>query len=49
MSLGGVAGIFSAIIGVAMLSVFLSSTNTAQIIKNLFDGFSGALRASMGH
>lgn len=49
MSLGGVLGIFSAIVGVAFLTVALGSPNTAGIIKNIFDGFSGALKASMGH
>lgn len=49
MSFGGVLGIFSAIVGVAFISVALSSTNTAGIIKNIFDGFAGSLKAAMGH
>lgn len=49
MSFGGVISIATAIIGVAFLSVALSSTNTATILKNIFDGFSGSLRAAMGH
>ncbi len=48
MSIGGVMGIFSAIIGVAFLTVALSHTTTATIIKNIFDGFAGSLRAAMG-
>jgi hypothetical protein len=49
MSVGSIIGIFSGIIGVAFLSVALSNTNTATIIKNIFDGFAGSLRAAMGH
>lgn len=49
MSMGGVLGIFSAIIGVAFLTVAVSHTQTATIIKNIFDGFSGSLKAAMGH
>lgn len=49
MSVGGIIGIFSGIIGVAFLATALSSTNTAQIIKNIFDGFAGSLKAAMGH
>lgn len=41
-------GIFSGIIGVAFLTVALSHTTTATIIKNIFDGFAGSLRAAMG-
>lgn len=48
-SLGGFIGILSAIVGVAFLTVALSSSNTATIIKNIFDGFTGSLRAAMGH
>lgn len=49
MALGGIFSIAASIVGVAMLFVFLSSTNTATIIKNIFDGFAGSLRAAMGH
>lgn len=49
MQLGGILGIASAIVGVAFLATALSSTNTANIIKNIFDGFAGSLRAAMGH
>lgn len=48
MSVGGIMGIFSGIIGVAFLTVALSHTTTATIIKNIFDGFAGSLRAAMG-
>ena len=46
--IGSLAGILGAIVGVAGLAVFLGSTNTAGIIKNIFDGFTGSLKASMG-
>lgn len=49
MSVGSIMGIFSGIIGVAFLATALSSTNTAGIIKNIFDGFAGSLKAAMGH
>ena len=49
MSGGAVLGIFSAIIGVAFLTVALGSPHTSGIIKSIFDGFTGALKASMGH
>lgn len=48
MSIGGLSGILAAIIGVATLAVLLGSTNTAQIITSLFNGFTGSLRAAMG-
>lgn len=49
MSIGFLASVFSGIIGVAMLTVALSSSNLADIIKNIFDGFAGALKAAMAH
>lgn len=49
MALGGFVSILMAIVGVAGLSVALSSTNTSGIIKSIFDGFTGSLKASMGH
>lgn len=48
MSMGGIIGVFSAIVGVAFLTVALSHSSTATIIKNIFDGFAGSLRAAMG-
>ena len=49
MSFGGFFGIMSAIVGVAFLATALSSTNTATIITSVFNGFTGSLRAAMGH
>lgn len=49
MSLGGLTGLLGAVVGVAFLAVALGSSNTANIIKNIFDGFTGSLRAAMGH
>lgn len=49
MPVGSIVGIFSAIIGVAFLTVALSHSSTATIIKNIFDGFQGSLRAAMGN
>ena len=46
--IGSFAGILAAIVGVAGLFVFLGSSNTAGIIKNIFDGFTGSLKAAMG-
>ncbi|HEX9414108.1 MAG TPA: hypothetical protein VF916_11445 [Ktedonobacterales bacterium] len=49
MQIGSIIGIFTAIIGVAFLATALSHSSTATIIKNIFDGFAGSLRAAMGH
>jgi hypothetical protein len=49
MSVGFIASIFAGIIGVAMLTVALGSPNLANIIRSVFDGFAGALRAAMTH
>lgn len=49
MALGQVVGIFSAIVTVALLTVLVSSTNTANIIKSFGDAFSGSLKSAMGH
>jgi hypothetical protein len=48
MSFGRVFDIFSAIVGVAMAYVVVSSTQTANIIKAWGDAFSGSLSAAMG-
>lgn len=48
MTIGGLSGILGAIIGVATLTVLLGSTNTANILTSLFNGFTGSLRAAMG-
>jgi hypothetical protein len=49
MAVGSIVGIFTGIIGVAFLATALSHSTTATIIKNIFDGFAGSLRAAMGH
>lgn len=46
---GSVLGIFAAIVAVAGLAVFLGSSNTSSIVKSIFDGFAGSLKAAMGH
>lgn len=48
-SIGAAFGILSAIVGVATLTVFLTSTNTAAIISALFSGFTSSLQAAMAH
>lgn len=44
---GSVIGIFMAFIGVAALVTFLGSNNTSSIIKSIFDGFTGTLKAAV--
>ena len=46
MSLGFLASIFSGVIGVAFVATLLGSPNLASTVKNLFDGFAGALKAA---
>lgn len=46
---GSVIGLFAAIVGVGALFVFLGSNNTSSILKSVFDGFTGSLKAAMGH
>lgn len=48
MSIGRIADIFMAIVGVAMASVIISSENTSKIIKSWGDAFSESLKAAMG-
>ncbi len=48
MAFGKIIDIFSAIVGVALAFVVVSSTNTANIITAWGNAFSGSLRASMG-
>lgn len=48
MSLGAVTGLLASIVGLAMVVAFLGSPNTASIIKNIFDGFSGSISAALG-
>lgn len=49
MAIGQLLGIFTAIVGVAMAFVIVSSPNTAAIIKAWGSAFGGSLRAAMGH
>jgi len=48
MALGQIFNIFSAIVGVALAFVVVSSPNTANIINAWGNAFGGSLRASMG-
>lgn len=49
MSVGRIFDIFSAIVGVALAFVLVSSSQTANIINAWGGAFSGSLRAAMGH
>lgn len=49
MNVGRIIDIFAAIVGVASVTVLVSSPNTASIITAWGNAFSGSLRASMGH
>lgn len=49
MGIGEILGVFTAIVGVAMAFVVVSSPNTASIIQAWGSAFSGSLRAAMGH
>jgi hypothetical protein len=48
MELGKIFDIFSAIVGVALAFVIVSSTQTAAIIKAWGDAFSGSLKVATG-
>ena len=48
MELGKVFDIFSAIVGVALAFVVVSSKNTANIITAWGNAFGGSLKAAMG-
>lgn len=48
MAVGRILDIFSAIVGVALAFVVVSSPNTANIINAWGNAFGGSLRASMG-
>lgn len=48
MEVGKIFGIFTAIVGVAMAFVLVSSANTAKIIQAWGSAFSGSLSAAMG-
>lgn len=47
--MGQIVSIAAALVGVATVTVVLSSPNTASIIKAAGSAFSGALSASEGH
>lgn len=49
MPLGGILSIASAIVGLAFLTVAVTHTQTATILRNIFDGFAGTLKAAMGN
>ena len=48
MSMGRIFDILSAIVGVALAFVVVSSKNTAAIIKAWGDAFTGSLKAATG-
>lgn len=48
MSLGIIASLFAAIIGVAILSVAVTSPHTSGIITSFGNAFTGALKAAKG-
>jgi hypothetical protein len=45
---GSFITLLGGIVGVTALLVFLGSTNTSGIIKAIFDGFTGSLKAASG-
>ena len=49
MSFGAIAGIFTALISLAVVGVVMTSPTTSGIISATFDGFSGSLKAALGH
>lgn len=48
MNVGGFLALFGAIIGVAFLSVAVTSPNTANIISSFGSAFTNSLKAAMG-
>lgn len=48
MAIGQIVGVFTAIVGVAMAFVVVSSPNTSAIITAWGNAFSGGLRAAEG-
>lgn len=48
MTFGKIVDVFSAIVGVALAFVIVSSPNTAGIITAWGNAFAGSLKASMG-
>ncbi len=49
MQLGRIADIFTAIVGVALAYVIVSSSNTAGIINAWGGAFAGSVKAAEGH
>ena len=49
MSFGAIAGIFTALVVLGGVGVALTSPYTSTIVSSTFDGFSGSLRAALGH
>lgn len=48
MVLGSAVTLGMGLIGLAAIAAFLTSNNSSGIVKNIFDGFSGSLRAALG-
>lgn len=48
MNFDKIANIFGSIVTVAMVTVIVSSPNTAKIIRETGSSFSGAVRSAMG-
>lgn len=46
MSIGAILSLFGAIVGVAALSVAVTSPNTAGILQAFGDAFAGSLKAA---
>jgi hypothetical protein len=46
MSIGIIASLFGAVIGIALLSVAVSTPNTSSIISSFGDAFKGAIGAA---
>lgn len=48
MSVGAIIGLFSAMIGVAALTVAVTHPGTANVIQAFGNAFSGSLKTAMG-
>lgn len=48
MNLSGILSVASAIVTVALVTTVVSNPGSANVIKAIGDGFSGALRAAQG-
>ncbi len=49
MQFGRIFDIAAAIVGVALATVLVTSSNTASVIKAFGSAFAGSLSAAMGH